>query len=412
MQSTLEKRKMIRIDYGFTTKGPLHTGSDVNSGTLKTLRRQVCILREPKTVESYLDADDRLASTAQLVLSAWKSIDFSEIKGKRMMGIWDEFYNKLVAAGRAETKYKFFENLCRSWGIRSLSPNTHALDALKLLSDDDLLETVRDEAQIVCLMVRAIKDAEKMDNQLSLFDSAPVQASEIQPVKREKIRENIPCISGNSIRGKLRRLAMYDFCKLSGIAKMDKRTYHTFFAGGFLDSGTGKEDLEKMEKYVENNPVLGLFGAAIGNMTIEGELKVGWAYPKCVERGTGDKSYWEYIDTVFQTRRDSSKNEAAIEVIESEDDAKRESAQQMKYEYEVFADGTPFEHSFACVSGDSLTISAFWRTMKLFKAAPYLGGMSSVGNGEVVLGLEIDGDDDEYVEYVSKNAEKMRDAWK
>jgi len=140
-------------------------------------------------------------------------------------------------------------------------------------------------------------------------------------------------------------------------------------------------------------------------MTIEGEMKVGWAYPLCLERGTGEKSYWQYLDTVFQTRHDSSKTEKEIELT-GEDHT-----QQMKYEYEVFADGTPFEHRIACTSKDPLIVSTFWHALKLFETAPYLGGMGSVGNGEVLPIWNLAGDGKKYLQYLDKNKEKIKEFW-
>ncbi len=407
---------MIKLKYNFKAIGPLHTGSDEKAGIMKTLRRQKCILVKPVSYSSYLTDDERREAIVQIAYGIWKSIDFSEIKGKRMMMIWDEFTNKLKAASRCETKYEFLEKICVSWGIKSLT-NRNVLHNLKLLTDFELLDMIRNEAIYIVLAMRVLKEeiqAEKENptgiKQASLFTETKTdkEIEKIKNIELLRIEDSIPCISGNSIRGKLRRLLMHDFCRKTGLEKLNKRVYHTLFTGGFLDQSTKNEDIDKMESFISMCPGLGLIGAAIGNMTIEGEMKVGWAYPLCAERGTGEKSYWQFLDTVFQTRLDSSKTEKEIEMLKEPEAP----TQQMKYEYEVFADGTEFEHRFACTSRDSLLVSAFWYALSLFEKAPYLGGMGSVGNGEIRVDWELLGDNGvEYIEYLEKNKVDIHEFW-
>lgn len=397
---------MIKIAYNFKTVGPLHTGSDVNAGTMRTLRRQKCILANPVRYTSRLTEDQRRDAVVQIALGVWYTIDWDAITGSRLMGIWDEFANKLVAAARAKSKYAFLEKLCRSWGIESIT-NPNVLTAIDALSDYELMDTVRNESMYIILKMRALKDEAK-----EYRDETGRTAFELPPVQKGKERvcsrteDEIPCISGNSIRGKMRRLVMYDFCSRVGLTKLDKRVYHTLFSGGFLDESTKNEDLEKMELLISMCPALGILGAAIGNMTIEGEIKVAWAYPLCRERGTGEKSYWEYLDTVFQTRHDSSKAEKEITITGAEQ------TQQMKYEYEVFADGTPFEHRIACTAHDPILISCFFHTLELFSGAPYLGGMGGVGNGEIAIDWTLPpGNGDPYRQYIKENRKKIREFW-
>lgn len=397
---------MLKIAYEFITKGPLHTGSDENSGTLRTLRRQTCILANPVVYESCLSEEQRRDAIVHIALGIWYSIDWNKIGKSRMIGIYDEFTNKLVAAARTGDKYRFLEVLCRSWGIESIW-NKNILKAIDALSSQELLDTIRNESMYIMLKMRAAKEdakEKKAENGRIELDLSPIIPGD--PKSVERIEDMLPCISGNSFRGRWRRLIMDDFCKQVGITTMDKRVYHTLFTGGFLDRSTQYEDIDKMETFVKMCPALGILGSAIGNMTIEGEAKIGWAYPLCRERGTGEKSYWQYLDTVFQTRHDSSKTENEIKLI-GEDQT-----QQMKYEYEVFADGTPFEHRVACTSSNTLLISAFWHMLKLFDQAPYIGGMGSVGNGEIVPGWELPEDGDrEYIEYLKENKNKIMDFW-
>lgn len=403
---------MIRINYTFKTVGPLFTGSDENSGTLRTLRRQKIALAENQVYKSRLDEKTRRDAVVQILAGVWQAIDFDSIKGTRLMGIWGEFANKLTAAARAANKYQFFEILCRSWGIEAIT-NKQVLTALNLLTDQELLDTVRNESKYLVLSLRVLRDeakTKKADNNNDLlFDLEPVRPSN-EAVTVVKTEDFIPCISGNSFRGRMRRLAMIDFCRRVGITKIDKKAYHTLFTGGFLDQSTQYEDFDRLEEFVKHCPMLGVLGSAIGNMTIEGEMLMGWAYPLCRERGTGDQSFWQFLDTVFQTRHDSSKTENGLELT---GDGK-EDPQQMKYEYEVFAPGTPFEHRIACTSDKELIVSAFEHLIDLFKASPYIGGQGSVGNGELDLSeLKIENGvtSNVYTKYLDENQVKIHEFW-
>jgi len=406
---------MIRINYQFRTVGPLHTGSDVKSGTLLTLRRQKCMLPEGAAYETRLTDEQRRDAVVHILLGVWYAIDWDSIKGKRLMGIWDEFSHKLQAAGRARNRHQFLQKLCQTWGISSLR-NRNVITALDALTDFDLLDTVRDESQYLVLKLRAVKDAAKEQQDetgLLTFDLPPIVPGEPRIVRRDD--DMIPCISGNSFRGYLRDLVMYDFLERAGIGRIDKRAYHCLFSGGTIDQSNAYEDIGRQEAFVAHCPMLGVLGAAIGDGTIEGEFKSGFAYPLCRERGTAENSYWEYLDTVFQTRMDTSKRERKVDFFDVDDlngKDKKESTVQMKYEFEVFADGTPFEHRIACTSANPLILSAFWHMLELFRAAPYIGGKGAAGAGEIDLsGLEIGGSGEEYRAYVRDNAKKIREFW-
>jgi hypothetical protein len=369
---------MIKIDYRFTTKTPLHTGSDKDYGTAKTLRRQKIILREPVRVKSAFGTEqERNDAIVAILLAVHRSIDFDGIKGKRLMGIWDEWFSKLLKASTMNTKEGFLSSLCEGWGVRAIKDDD-ILEVIDRISSEELIETSRSNAHYLILKLRT---RSKDKGNLSIFTGIE------KPSEFVKTYEMLPMVSGNSIRGMLRRQVMYDYLKRTGIEKLSKSNYHMLFTGGILNESTMYEDLDKRQKLIDLCPMLGVFGAAIGNMTIEGSLSVGLAYPECRELGTGEKSYWEYLDVIFQTRLDSAKTEQMVEIDDSE---KRDAPDQMKYEYEVFAPGTPFRHAFRMLEVDELWVSAFWHALSLLKASPFIGGMWAVGNAECDFsGIEI-----------------------
>ena len=159
---------------------------------------------------------------------------------------------------------------------------------------------------------------------------------------------DMPIVSGNQVRGRLRRLLVRDFLDLVGYEldltrKKDQMLYHTLFAGGLLteveEAESGVEDLALKHRVVKYVLPLRLFGASYANQMIEGRVNVGHLLPICKELGdfTGidsDVSFYQLLTRQFQTRRDElragrGEGEEAVQAI---------------VEYECFAPGTRFHH--------------------------------------------------------------------
>lgn len=393
---------MLKVSYQITAKQPLHTGADESFGTEKSLRREKVLLPTPIKFESkFKTEEERRKAIVQIFLNVWKNIDWDGVASSRLMTIYDEFASKLLASTGVRTKEQFLNKICEKWGIRSLTDDK-VIDIMDMFNDEELLECIRQEYQYLVLLLRR-RTKDKSKGQQDLF--TPVESDDPK-IKFEKHFDTVPFISGNSIRGLLRRLVMKDFCDLTGITQIDKNTYHQLFTGGNITESTGFEDIEKRENYIKMCPMIGLLGSAIGNMTIQGEMKVGGARLQCKENGTGEKSYWELIDVTFGTRLDSSKTEKGIEIK----GATGEEKNQMKYEYEVFVRGSKFDSVFAVVTTNELLISAFWRAMKVFKNHGYLVGNSARDSGLVEIDIEVPVDGDQlYLDYLKENKTEIKE---
>lgn len=226
----------------------------------------------------------------------------------------------------------------------------------------------------------------------------------------------LPYISGNGIRGKLRRLALLDLFEMVGISTDDigLKLYHALFAGGVLEStseSTGMIDLELRREIRQNIPPLSLFGCAISNQMIRGKLIVGHAFPVCREYKQflpewlknderANRSVRTFTDEAFCTRKDDLRAERN----------EGEQAVQMKIDYECFIPGTKFYHHFALL-GPYSTIeeSCLGRIIMLFKNNPYVGGRSSIGDGEVIVEYREELCSDEtYLKFVNDNVEQIK----
>jgi len=422
---------MQKINYQFTALEPIHTGSDLNMGTLRTLRRERVIQEKAKVIRSRFTPDQRKLkrmAVAYLLIKLWNKM---EDKGR--VTIYDEVAAKLISSTSVRSKEDFLNTICQKLEIRQITQKEDGrfdvIDILELFDDEELLQVIRDEHQYIMAVFRKLKDdtvnwdkengKKKKVTSLTLFNEGTgdlnpldvlqdqlgeVQLQPFQDTDTHKMYEMVPVISGNSIRGLLRRLVMYDFAILARIEKIEAGLYHRLFTGGTINDSNGFEDLQARQNYIQMCPMIGLFGSAVGNQTIQGELTVGDAKPLCFENGLGRASFHDFVHIQFGTRLDSEKLESTIEVLP---EAKPET-HQMKYEYEVYATGTPFRHTLACWSDNPLMEAAFARLVNLFKQNAYVCAKSSIGHGHVNLTALPDMDDSLYLQHIEENKEAIK----
>lgn len=223
----------------------------------------------------------------------------------------------------------------------------------------------------------------------------------------------IPYLSGNGIRGKLRRIVMRDFLEMVGYEIQSAKLYHSLFAGGVLEGGeslTGIIDIEMKRQIRSLIPPIALFGCAVGNQMIQGILKVEHMWPICEE-------YRPYLPERFRSLKQASRPVRSFtggSFITRRDDLRAEreedeQAVQMKVEYECFVPGAAFYHSFVVELPDDVQLACFGRMMELFAQAPYIGGRSSSGDGKVRLEYENIPSSAAYVDYVNQKKSEIVD---
>ena len=229
---------------------------------------------------------------------------------------------------------------------------------------------------------------------------------------------DVPIISGNQVRGRLRRLLTADFLELASY-RMDlgqksyQKLYHTLFAGGVLEaveeeSESAVVDLNLKFRIVKYILPLRLFGCSYANQMIEGRVLVGHMLPICKELQdyTGVESsisFYQLIARAFQTRRDE------LRAARTEED---EQAVQALVEYECFAPGTRFYHEIRLETTkeeELLDLSTLYRAVELWKMNPFIGGKSSVGFGKLRIEYEWPKpvDSKPYMEFVERNKDEI-----
>lgn len=195
----------------------------------------------------------------------------------------------------------------------------------------------------------------------------------------------LPLISGNAIRGQLRRRLMRDFLARVGYGAASPKLHHALFTGGLLETTAmdgPATDLAFRRRVVALLPPLGLLGTALGNEMIEGSLRVDFATPLCSETAwwLREQGYDDprlaaparaFRDFTFTTRRDDLRA--------------GEASHQMIVQFEVFAPGAQFAHAFHLRHAAPEEAGALATGIALWQADPVMGGKQAAGFGRLVI---------------------------
>lgn len=240
-------------------------------------------------------------------------------------------------------------------------------------------------------------------------------------------RHLVPFVSGNSIRGILRRLVGGDLLNRVGLAaeNVGPRVLYLLTAGGGLEATEAKRSKSRGEAKPEDEtepappqPVLYigspehlrqmlvplvLFGASYGPRLLEGSLRVGHALALCSETAPvlglasdihlGDLTAW-----AVQSRR--------AEHLPKADGNDTDSTQRpIVFRYEYLVPGVTLAHSMAVEAASELEVSCLAHAMDLLRQRPFLGGRWASGHGRVRIEYEPIGDPNPYLAWGSKRTE-------
>jgi hypothetical protein len=190
-------------------------------------------------------------------------------------------------------------------------------------------------------------------------------------------RIEAPILSGNSIRGLLRRAAAKTVLEICDVPaeSLSIETFDLVFAGGALDVGASGHTvpLDKVRAAQRAFPPLALFGGSLGAHVLPGSIHVDMAIPivKELEPWTGvhsDVSLWDVMHEIPYARRD--------ERVRDE-----KSRTQMRYTVECLAAGTMLAHGARLYTDDPALIGCFWDAVERVAAERSLGGRGAIGHG-------------------------------
>lgn len=228
------------------------------------------------------------------------------------------------------------------------------------------------------------------------------------PESGEHVR--LPFLSGNAIRGVLRRLVMADLVDRLGYEVSSPKLHHALYTGGTLESTdetTGIIDLGFRVWVRETFPPLGLFGTVLGNQMVPSCLRVDHAIPYCreyrsylpsIDDPRMQYSVRTFTDFSFATRRDDLRAERE----------EGEQAIQMLVEFEAFVPGTRFHHGFYLIYPSLLEASCLGHALSLWGEQPFIGGKAGSGYGRIAFHYEPSLDPESYRQYLTQHADTLR----
>lgn len=229
-------------------------------------------------------------------------------------------------------------------------------------------------------------------------------------LRREQIltadgnRVLVPVISGNALRGRLRRTGeelLRDVLQYEGL--LSAPAAHALRGGGSL-ARTGREPLSgpRLARLRALVPQIGVFGAAGGGTIIDGCLEVGKLYPHVTEtaRVTGvESAVSAFAATQLETyaRIDDAGShdfDPVVTTVDLDDDgtpapaADLGTGRQMQFSVETFPAGTVFSARLRLRRPTPLELSFFVDVLAGFARAGSLGGRSGIGHGAVQVDLQ------------------------
>lgn len=194
---------------------------------------------------------------------------------------------------------------------------------------------------------------------------------------------SIPTISGNSLRGAMRRLLTREFFDV--LCFRHDKLYLALANGGALEKTLDQYiSPEKVRKTRELLPILSAFGTALYTYMLPGVLCMSFALLQCAELGTGDKFSSELVADVGMTRH--------LDRTEADTG----DAKPMPYVVESVIPGARFDCEYMFLTSatdmDRATVS---HGLNLLRR---IGGKSSSGFGFIELDRRFD--DSNYLAYL------------
>lgn len=227
----------------------------------------------------------------------------------------------------------------------------------------------------------------------------------------------IPVISGNSIRGIMRRLGGESFLEILQLDpnQIQPKLYYLLFSGGSLEEGGGKGKRKSsnegpskpakitMEELRRNIPLLSLFGCSYQNQILQGKVMVDFLIPFVDEvaelygKPKPGIRAGEITDWLFYTRTDD---------LEKDD---KPSGNQMIYTMEYILPGVEFIHSFTLMGTSQVETALFVHLLEQLRIFGHIGGKIAQGHGKVQFNYEVSSElgSTPYLDYIRDNRETI-----
>lgn len=217
----------------------------------------------------------------------------------------------------------------------------------------------------------------------------------------------VPCVSGNAIRGQIRRLVMREMLAVCGIdritmpARQWDRLYGALVNGGTLDGSEARVDPDAVRALRGALPSLSVLGAALYSHMMPGRARVGLARLACDE--TAQSGHAADMGTLPPADDLVTDWSQARLPDPTEQDVEASGVGPMPTTVEVVITGARLVGRIDCGS-DAIEASVMARGLSLMEA---IGGKSGGGLGQVVV--EHDGDGALWLTWLTQYREQVRE---
>lgn len=213
----------------------------------------------------------------------------------------------------------------------------------------------------------------------------------------------LPVVSGNAVKGRLRRLGeelLRDVLAYEGELTLPAAAFLT--SGGAMTK-TGREPLtgDRLRRLRELVPHVGVFGGATGSRMLDGAARVGKLVPLVREAGTvlgrddvATASAFGATQLELYTRTDAASRHGFTDLVGSSvvpldvqgrpvvDDVVAEGGPMM-FRVETFPAGTRFDWWVQLERASDLEVAFFREVLGVFGASGQVGGRGAIGHGLV-----------------------------
>lgn len=230
------------------------------------------------------------------------------------------------------------------------------------------------------------------------------QLGTISLLRREKMLSPdgelllVPVISGNSLRGALRRIGE-DLLRaeLAYDGQLSLSAAHALRGGGALAKCQGPALTGiRLSTVRELIPLVGVFGTAAGGTIVDGCLQVGKALPVVSELaallppwpgGSQRPSLYDLVQVENYARHDDVDRHGFLDRCTAAPEQGPADSRQMQFGVETLAAGTRLVSWMQLSWATPMEISFFTEVLRVFAARGRVGGRIAAGHGQVAVSL-------------------------
>ena len=202
---------------------------------------------------------------------------------------------------------------------------------------------------------------------------------------------NVPAVSGNAVRGRLRRISADMAWRHAGRPGLTPAQVRVLYQGGSLTKSQKRMPSEQVAVIRRVCPHLALFGWSGGGRIVEGRSKVREMIPLCEETAhilptTEPGSFWDRLDVMEFSRMEDTVRSIRQDRIGDAAEVVDDDSDQMRYAVQVIAAGTRL--AWGVGVEDPSPAEVAWLRMLLSLWAgegATVGGRSAAGFGRLAL---------------------------